>query len=77
MEHLPDARSCRVSWAMVAEVAQWGTPICPRVGVSCLMSAVSLSYCLRQLMSVRRGIASLAESCPSVFSPRTYVVERH
>ena len=35
---LPDARDCRVSWAMLAEVARWGTTICPRVGVSCLMS---------------------------------------
>ena len=56
--------------AMVVEVAWWGTPICPRVGVFCLMTAVTLSHRLRQLMRARRcwevcmwgGDASLAES---------------
>ena len=49
---LPDARGCRVLWAGMAEVAQWGTPASriAWLGISCLMSAVTLSHGLRQLM---------------------------
>ena len=57
MEHLlPDARGCHLPWAMMAEVVRWGTPICLEVGVSYLMSAVTLSYGLHLLMSARMGM---------------------
>ena len=38
---LPYARDCRVSWAVMA---RWGTPICLEVGVSYLMSALTLPH---------------------------------
>ena len=47
---LADARDCRGAWAMLAEVAQWGTHVNRSVGVSYLMSAVGLSHDLRRLM---------------------------
>ena len=60
---LPDARGCRSAWAMLAEVARWGTLFNRSVGVSYLMSAVGLSHDLSRLMCARRGCASLAGSC--------------
>ena len=62
---LPDARDCRGAWAMLAEVAWWGTLFNRSVGVSYPMSAVRLSHDLRPLMCARRGCASLAGSCQS------------
>ena len=49
---LPNAR---VSWPMVTEGARWGTPKCVEVGVSSLMSAVTLSHRLRRLTYFRMG----------------------
>ena len=54
-------RGCRVSWAMMAELARWGIPW---VGVSFLMSEVTLSRGLRQLMCVRREICFACRVLP-------------
>ena len=59
MEHLlPDTPGCRVSWAMMAELARWRTPSFRTtwVGICCLVSAVNLSHGLCQLMCARRGM---------------------
>ena len=50
---LADARDCRGAWAMLAEVARWGTLFNRSFGVSYLMSAVGLSH---DLMYARRGM---------------------
>ena len=42
---LPDARGCRVSWVMVAEMTRWGTH-----------AVRMLPHGLRQLMCARRGM---------------------
>ena len=44
------------------------------VGVSCLISAITLSRGLRLLMCAQRGCASLAESCLSHDFSQTFGV---
>ena len=61
---LPDARDCRGAWAMLPEVARWGTLFNRSVGVSYLMSAVGLSHDLRGLMCARRGMCFACRILP-------------
>ena len=61
---LADARDCRDAWAMLADVARWGTLFNRSVGVFYLMSAVGLSHDLRRLMYARRGMCFACRVLP-------------
>ena len=61
---LADAQDCRGAWAMLTEVARWGTHANRSVGVSYLMSAVGLSHDSRRLMYARRGMCFACRVLP-------------